>query len=167
MFTTRAGQQGHLLHAAIFSGVSTSSQSSRTKRSAKDILRKPKHSCLSPRQEAKLLCKEHGGDEGSLVVTASGRSCSAPREPTPASPSSSSPWPAVPCPRASAQKAGFVPEALLSGQFPRRVRPAVHAAVAAAGSIRHSPGTSPQCSSSSASPFFSPCTRGIALTNTG
>lgn len=63
----RPRQQGCLLHAAIFSGVSTNSQSTKTKRSAKDILRKPNHSCLFSHQEAKLLCQEHEEDEGGLV----------------------------------------------------------------------------------------------------
>ena len=53
----RPQQQGPLLPAAIFSGVSPSSQSTETKRLTKDILRKPNHSSFFYHQEAKPLCR--------------------------------------------------------------------------------------------------------------
>lgn len=76
---------------AVFSGVPTSSQSTKTKRSAKDILRKPNHSCLFSHQEAKPLCQEHEENEGSLVGdriwrrSVHAKSCSPLRESRPAS----------------------------------------------------------------------------------
>lgn len=60
---------------------------------------------------------------------------------------------AMTCPRqgtASALKSGFIPQALLLGQFSKRVRPAVHTAVLAADYIR-----SPHCRLQS-QPFIFP-----------